>query len=289
MGQRPWFHKNGLFYSIFAVVLSVHLILLASSLYKDFRIADLNQPKRTDTTRPIKIKILPQDKAHKKQIVQSEDPKTNERPDDTKFLSDKNRKFDRETKARKVDPFQASGKGKRGEEKPGKEQVKLSDLGAFKKGHNPLQAAAKQQVRPGTKSGDNQKRGISSTNDFVEEVPLGDLTALNTVEYKYYGFYHRIRQKLEQFWGRSIQEKAESLLNNKRSVSQDDNLITSLVVTLNEVGQIINIIIKGTSGVQELDDAAVESFNQAGPFPNPPKGLIRDGEVVIEWGFVIST
>jgi len=45
----------------------------------------------------------------------------------------------------------------------------------------------------------------------------------------------------------------------------------------------------GTSGIKELDDAAIESFNEAGPFPNPPKGMIRNGRVTLEWGFVVKS
>jgi hypothetical protein len=33
----------------------------------------------------------------------------------------------------------------------------------------------------------------------------------------------------------------------------------------------------------------VESFNQAGPFPNPPQDLIVEGKVKIEWGFVVKS
>lgn len=68
-----------------------------------------------------------------------------------------------------------------------------------------------------------------------------------------------------------------------------EDLITSLQITLNEKGQIIGVKILGTSGVKELDDAAIESFNQAGPFPNPPKDLLVNGKAVIEWGFVVKS
>jgi protein TonB len=69
--------------------------------------------------------------------------------------------------------------------------------------------------------------------------------------------------------------------------SQD--LITSLQVTLNEKGEIVKVKILGASGVKELDDAAVESFNEAGPFPNPPKDLLVNGHATIEWGFVVKS
>jgi len=42
--------------------------------------------------------------------------------------------------------------------------------------------------------------------------------------------------------------------------------------------------------VKELDDAAIESFNKAGPFPNPPKDLISNsGTAIIKWGFVVKS
>lgn len=276
MLERSWFHRNGLFYTILAFVLLVHLILLAIRMYREWEIADYQSPEKSQTGPPLRVKIV--SAPLRRQIVQSEDPKIESAPkNEARFLSDKSRTFERESVARKVDVFKSSGaKGETGQKK-----ISLSDLGAFNKNHNPLKTTAHDSS--------DQKRGESSTNDFVEKIPLGDLTYLNTVEYKYYGFYHRIRQKLEQFWGRSIQEKAQSFLKQGRRVASDENLITSVEVTLDTSGHIVGISVKGSSGVKELDDAALESFNQAGPFPNPPKELVQNGEVKIEWGFVVKT
>lgn len=277
MLERSWFHRNGLFYTILAFVLLVHLILLAIRMYREWEIADYQSPEKSQTGPPLKVKIFSTPDFTKKQIVQSEDLKSDSAPKETHFLSNKTRSFERESVARKVDVFKSSGaKGESGQKK-----ISLSDLGAFNKNHNPLKSTAHDSS--------DQKRGESSTNDFVEKIPLGDLTYLTTVEYKYYGFYHRIRQKLEQFWGRSIQEKAQSFMQQGRRVASDENLITSIEVTLDTSGHIVGISVKGSSGVKELDDAALDSFNQAGPFPNPPKELVQNGEVKIEWGFVVKT
>jgi protein TonB len=276
MLERSWFHRNGLFYTILAFVLLIHLVLLAMRMYREWQIADYQSPEKYQTGPPLRVKIV--SAPLRRQIVQSEDPKIESAPkNEARFLSDKSRTFERESVARKVDVFKSSG----GKGESGQKKISLSDLGAFKKNHNPLKTTAHDSSA--------QKRGESATNDFVEKIPLGDLTYLNTVEYKYYGFYHRIRQKLEQFWGRSIQEKAQSFIKQGRRVASDENLITSVEVTLDTAGHIVGISVKGSSGVKELDDAALESFNQAGPFPNPPKELVQNGEVKIEWGFVVKT
>lgn len=152
-----------------------------------------------------------------------------------------------------------------------------------------IAAEAKQAGALGNERGSASSAGLAQNNDFVEEIPLGDMTNLNTTEFKYYGFYHRIRQKLEQYWGSTIQSKAKNLYKSGRRLPASENLITAVQVVLDDRGHIVEIKIEGTSGIRELDQAAIESFNKAGPFPNPPKGLLVDGRAVIQWGFVVKS
>ena len=267
MIKHSWFYRNGFYYTLLAIVLLVHVILLGIKIIKSQRVS-LDEHLET----PLRIRVID---SHR-QIVDSQDPETLLKPKEKAYLSNKDRAVDRQTKARVIDSFKAGGQG----------DMSLSDLGAFSKSYNPYKAAAK---TAGKAKGKGQQRGVSSSNDHLLDVPLGDLTYLNTVEYKYYGYYHRIKQKLEQFWGRSIFEKAQALAKSGRRVATEEDLITALVVVMDSEGEILSISVKGSSGVKELDDAAIESFNQAGPFPNPPKDLIVDGRVKIEWGFVVKT
>jgi TonB family protein len=247
------------------------------------------------------VKILREMPDQKRQIVQSEEPDTKTTPKDEAALSDKDRSFDRETRARKVETFKKAAKGgvaSQGEKPQAKKDMKLSDLGLGEV--HPMEEAAKKYAeaknqkgeagKPGQEKGDLDSEAlVSSTNDYVDKVPIGEVTHLNTVEYKYYGFYHRIRQKLEQFWGRSIHEKAEEMVREGRRLIASEDLITALRITLNSEGEIVDIKVLGTSGVKELDDAAIESFNEAGPFPNPPRDLVVNDRVTLEWGFVVQT
>lgn len=249
------------------------------------KFTDLSERTRKEKSdRPLVVRM---ESDTKKQIVQSEDSERKDVQDDS-FLSDKNRSFDRQTRARVTDKFN-QGERSEGGKKSGKKDIKLSDLGAGV-GEDPFKKAAEDYKKQ--KNGDggkNPNQTVSSTNDHVEDIPLGDLTHLNTVEYKYYGFYHRIRQKLEQFWGRSLYDKAEEMVRAGRRVPASEELVTALVITLDHKGDIVDIHIKGSSGVKELDDAAIESFNEAGPFPNPPKDLVVNGRVTLEWGFVVKS
>jgi TonB family protein len=288
------------FYLLLGFILFIHALMMVIKVRDQFAQAEWTPPKS------IKLKLVQEAlkdlaTSQHRQIVQSEDTENTEKKDKA-FLSDKTRSFDRETVSKNIDSFkraalgdssvtqQAKIKESQTKTKPNLKDLKLSDVG-IQSGDLPKNLArnpASQAVK-GMKNGDPLSQGLSATNDYVEEVRLGDFTHLNTVEYKFYGFYHRIRQKLEQFWGKSIQEKAEQIFRSGRRLPASENLITSLQVTLNENGEIVRVKILGASGVKELDDAAIESFNQAGPFPNPPKDLLVNGKVTIDWGFVVKS
>jgi protein TonB len=288
-------------YIFLGVIFTVHALVMVVKLRDQFSQAEWT-PQKSIKLKLVQEAIKEMATSQNRQIVQSEDSESTSKKDKS-FLSDKTRSFERETVSKNIDSFkraamgdsavtqQARTKESETKAKPNLKDLKLSDVGIQAGDPLPKKVArtpASQSVK-GMKNGDPLSQGLSATNDYVEEVRLGDFTHLNTVEYKFYGFYHRIRQKLEQFWGKSIQEKAEQIFRSGRRLPASENLITSLQVTLNESGEIVRVKILGASGVKELDDAAIESFNQAGPFPNPPKDLLVNGKVTIDWGFVVKS
>lgn len=258
-----------------------------------------------------------------RQVVANELRGKNERPVNSRFLGEKDQTFERQTIAAANGTFKEAGLGKKNgssttldqaepvvkkvaasKPKATRKALELSDLGGFKMADvEKMEKESADAFKEVTKKLEQEKKsgaqgvergkigttGLAQNSDFIEDVPLGDMTNLNTTEFKYYGFYHRIRQKLEQHWGSSIKDKAKNLYRSGRRMPASENLITSVSVTLNDHGQIVDMQIEGTSGVRELDQAAIESFNKAGPFPNPPKGLLVGGRATIQWGFVVKS
>jgi TonB family protein len=261
--------KRKVFNLIFGVITASHILLLIQTV-------SLSRPAAlSHDQNPIAIKLAPE-VGHRKQIVRSSES-SDKRFQKDAFLSDKTRSFDRQTKARRVRSFSSGREG---------EAIDLSQLGSAE---NPFKVAANSYVQKKKGKKQSSAQEVSSTNDHLPDILPGDLTQLNTVEFKYYGFYHRIRQKLEQFWGRSIHQKAQELAKAGRQIASSDEFTTALRVTLDQEGRIVGIEIVGASGVKELDDAAIEAFNEAGPFPNPPKDLVINGKVTIEWGFIVNS
>lgn len=253
----------------------------------------------------VKIKLLSLAKSQvKKQIVQTQMSDNKVKPTDKAFLGKQNNSVARQTRSATTGKFKKAGIGskmgsntiqkvaKKAQRKNKLKNLKFSDIamkssileGVPKKTHKASRSIAK-----GLKNGSSQSKGLGQSNDYLEDIPLGDFTKLNTQEFEFYGFYHRIREKLEQFWGRNIQEQADKIMKSGRSIASDTNHITSLVIKINDRGEIVKVNVNSTSGIRELDSAAIETFNQAGPFPNPPKKMLKAGTATIKWSFVVNT
>ena len=320
--------KNSKELGILALIISVlfHTSALLYKITEEYAESASASPR--EKVVKVNFKKLPPPKDGKKrkrvlriknQIVNSEETKNKTKPKTDRFLGKQNQNFDRQSIAKKIDRFKKAGKGSKegtkqvrpsntklvGEQSQSKKSkkvtkakkkstknIKMADLNIFSnspKAAQKLKPKKGMQKNLGLQNGERGLSGLAQNNDFIEDVPLGDFTRLNTQEFKFYGFYHRIRQRLEQYWGHKLKKKAEKIYRSGRRIPASENLITSLKIILDSKGSIVNVIIQGSSGVRELDEAAIEAFNNAGPFPNPPRGMIRNGKATIEWGFVVKS
>jgi protein TonB len=230
-----------------------------------------------------------------KQIVNSE-VANKEKNDEAKYLSQFDNKTNRETVAKTVDSFyrgtkSSSNANQKSEKQKSQKKKSIANLKLADIGLGPEQLAkievAKRVQRVVDENAEMAR--ASSNNDYVKNVNLGDITNLNTAEYKYYGFYARIRMQLEQYWSSELKAKSQGLFKKGRSIASGQELITNLEITIDQAGKIKKVVIVTTSGVQEIDEAAIDAFEKAGPFPNPPKDMVTSGEATLRWGFVVRS
>ncbi len=81
----------------------------------------------------------------------------------------------------------------------------------------------------------------------------------------------------------------EALVRQGRFVASTSSRVTKLVIVLNNKGDLVKIQVMDRSGLRDLDDAAIEAFKAAAPFPNPPKGMVeKDGKIRIKWDFILE-
>ncbi len=230
-------------------------------------------------------------------IVQSDsNEKINEQ---AKFLGEKNNSVDKQTKAKRAEDFnntaKAGGKNQVAKTQQKEVNAKKSSPQLFDDNFDPYAALIKKDMAQELKkfSQGEMATGVGSsptTNDHLVEIDESLITKLNTKEYKYYGYYHRMRLQLNQWWQPKVREKITRIIRRDRNIASETDKVTRLVITLDNKGALVKVQVISESGFRDLDDAAIEAFRAAAPFPNPPKGIIEaDGTVKIRWDFIIES
>lgn len=126
--------------------------------------------------------------------------------------------------------------------------------------------------------------------EYVKGFKSGEKTMLNTREFVFYGYFQRIRERLDRAWERSLRDHLTKYFYRGRQLASETDYMTQLLVSLDKEGRITKVQVIGNSGTTDLDDAATKAFNDAGPFPNPPTGLVDNrGQVLVRWDFVLKT
>ena len=132
----------------------------------------------------------------------------------------------------------------------------------------------------------NSQLSGAPQNDLLDE-DRGDRVALDAKEYLYHEYISRIRQIVGYYWDQNVDNTVRSVPLARSSYRTETEVI------LNSDGAVEVIEVTGESGSPELDDCVVRAFRMAGPFPNPPSGLIeRDGRVYLPsmgWTLQLST
>ncbi|WP_426751429.1 TonB family protein [Myxococcus sp. Y35] len=126
----------------------------------------------------------------------------------------------------------------------------------------------------------------AAPNDHLQDAEEGDETLLNTREWKYASFFNRVKQSVGMHWNPNEQLRRRDPTGG---IYTGRDRYTLLEITLDERGQLTDIQVEKSSGLDFLDFEAVSSFKRAQPFPNPPPGLLsEDSKVKFQFGFFME-
>lgn len=233
-----------------------------------------------------------QDEKFKKQVVQTSRGEEVKVPMRDAFLGERNQVVDRQMVSRAKTTVMGGGEKTAPSKPRAKSEEKSADssvLGSF--GLPILQQLRQKNTDLLRESAPaNWADAGQLPQDFVKGLQQGERTALNTREFVFYGYYQRIRDRLDRAWVPILREKLIRHYRSGRQLASEMDYITRVLVTLNVQGEIVRVQLLGKSGTGELDEAAVKAFNRAGPFPNPPKGIVdANGEIQIPWEFILKT
>ncbi|MCB0327134.1 MAG: energy transducer TonB [Bdellovibrionales bacterium] len=200
----------------------------------------------------------------KNQIVDLfENRSLNQKPESSRFSSDRNRKVEKESQARN----QSSNPQNRvPENRPMSSngyKLNLSDQELFSlQKEKDLLASAQ------------------SPKNYLPEIAIGEETLLNTQGFAYSNYFVRMKRQIEGHW-------------NPRSYLQripysKNEYVTQIIIILDEKGYVVSTTMAKSSGYSFLDQEALRSIEQAGPFLNPPTELLsQDGQIRIPFSFIL--
>lgn len=234
-----------------------------------------------------------------KQVVESDIANANNQlSEKSRFLSDRSNTVTKETRAATGMKFKNIQAPNRAATAPSPTKAeaqqatnRTAEQKLFGDSFNAYKAVAQKQEAEQQKAAQRALASVgSTTNDNLEGLSDDLITRLNTREYKYAGYYHRIKEQLNSWWVPGVQEKFTKMMQQGRTIASEENKVTKLIIVLNPQGNLVNVQVLAESGVRDLDDAAVDAFRSAAPFPNPPKGMIdSDGTVKIRWDCVVES
>lgn len=249
------------------------------NLTKDF---SFDQPKKDES---VAIEFI--ESKQPKQIVEQKGSINEELDKKAKFLSAKNQKVKKQTQAKNKGYFKNGNEGQQQPDQSNDLNQSLYEKNRAKFSNNPF--APKMELKKMAKSAKRNSGTPNATDDHLKDIAVGMETYLNTREYVYYTYYNRIKSRLRQYWGPNVRKKVEALVRQGRFVASSNSRVTKLVIVLDNKGDLVKIQVMDRSGLRDLDDAAIEAFRAAAPFPNPPKGMVeKDGKIRIKWDFILE-
>jgi protein TonB len=253
----------------------------------------VNAPKMPLFSDPIEISVIPPmpqketAEDHSKAIVQKSEGQEADQAKKNAYLSDRTRVVNEERSAKNAGEVTSRSKTTAkttAEKAQNSKPVSLSDLGL--------------KISPKTDTEYKDQRNWAKSElgesiqggQYIKGMKEGEVSALNTKEFVFYSYFERVRRQLDQAWQPMVRANIEKIVRTGRRLASDSDYVTRTLVVLNLKGDIVKIQVLEESGTMDLDQAAVNALNRAGPYPNPPKGLVDEmGLVKIRWDFMLKT
>jgi hypothetical protein len=136
--------------------------------------------------------------------------------------------------------------------------------------------------------GKNLVIGSSSIAQYLPGVREGAFTALNTDQFTYYTFFQRMNEQVRYRWVALVRSFLSSLSEPDLTRMSKSDKTFQIEIVLDQDGKYMKGFIHHSSGEHPIDMTAIDAFQAAAPFPNPPKGLVEDdGFIHLHYNFLL--
>ena len=283
-GERPGRIK--IFTSLFVLlfVLLLHVVLFMTRV--QWAPMSLTPPVEIHTIDPKKLETI-RKQWKKKSLLLNQDrdlPSEKEASPDARYFSDRNRRVEKETRARDSTILpKPETRPERRDQRQSKPKTKPRSETPSSLSHLGIPFKLNRKIRPENSTEPALFAQQSSQNQSVLDpnLPMGSETILNTQESIYYSFYARLYEAIGPLWQRHIRE-----VSFRRRVNPGE-YSTVVDVILDRAGNILEVRRLQSSGIEEFDQAVERSWKKVGKFPHPPEGLL-DGQNQVHTGWTFN-
>jgi TonB family protein len=140
-----------------------------------------------------------------------------------------------------------------------------------------------------TPSTDSLQKAIgkgAGSMDYLKDIDDGEMTAVNAKKWKHAPFFNRVKRAVANEWHPEVVYVRHDPSGNVYGVK---DRVTVLRIHLQTDGKLAAWNVIQSSGVEFLDDEAIDAFRKAAPFPNVPKDLAdTDGQVHFNFAFIFE-
>ncbi len=121
---------------------------------------------------------------------------------------------------------------------------------------------------------------------IYENAEVGSITALNGQSLQFYAFNSRIQGAIVNRWTQNLRFYQSRWGNNDIEKLNGRTWSTLVEIILDSNGYYKDFILYRSSGVDEIDAAAIKVFKSISYFPNPPRDMVeKDGTVRLKYNF----
>ena len=231
--------------TIISLSLAVHLL----GWWVVSFVVDSEQPKKF--SQPLRIKVVPPSKKLAKQITEVEQQETAPPVKESSYLARQNHR----AKTNQLPPRAVN----RGSPK----LMARTGIGSSVK--------ATPQINYGKFL--QQSQDFFTNDQFARGVPLGNEIDLDTSEYRYVGYFAKLRKAVELVW-----------VYPQRAVQRQQRGVVKLRFAIHADGTASKIKVTKSSGYKILDRAVIDAIKLASPFSPLPRGFGRD-EITVRGSF----
>jgi TonB family protein len=124
----------------------------------------------------------------------------------------------------------------------------------------------------------------AGTQDHLPDVQEGDGTALNAKSWRFASFFNRVKRQVVENW-KPVPEYEKRDPTGR--IYGAGMRVTILRIALKPDGALASLAVEQPSGLDFLDDVAVEAVKRGQPFVNPPPQLVetKSGLITFRFGF----